>query len=206
MGRVIAILGIFLFSATAIADERTTIQNRFALKNKSLYAHVTGTTHIRDDFYSTYGIGIDTGFYLSESFGFEIRGLLIDSSLSAPAKDLKERTGLTPDARPQTSILAGGIRWSIGYGKLLMWKKLVLHFDPQFFAHGGVAFAEKRVLPTVLYGLSLLNHFRWGIQLKVDLAGTFQMENRDKGWTPSFGFLPMIGIGWNFSLAKKGAL
>lgn len=196
---------LLCFASVATAQERPTVQNRFAKKSGAISGHVTGSTHIRNDFYDALGIGLDLDFYIGESFGIEVRGILIKSTLSAAALDLKERTGLTPDTYPQFGMILGGARYSIGYGKILMFKNLVVHFDPQFFLHGGVAFAERRIIPTVLYGFSLLNHFRWGLQLKVDIAGTVQFEERtDRGNVVSLGFMPTIGIGWNSAILSGG--
>lgn len=185
--------------AFAQDDDRPTIQRRFASKDKSLYAHVTGATHIRNDFYTSYGAGADVGFYFSESLGLELRAMFLETNLSRAAVDVKERTGLTPDARPQSLLLVGGPRFSLGYGKILAFKKFVVHFDPQFTLLGGIARAERRIVPSVVTGLSLLLHFRWGLQAKLDLGTTIQAEKRDRGWVTSVGFLPTIGLGWNFS-------
>lgn len=185
----------------ATAQERPTVQNRFAKKSGALSGHITGSTHIRNDFYDAFGLGLDIDYYLVESFGIQIRGVLLNTTLSSAALDLKERTGLTPDTYPQFGMVLGGARYSIGYGKVLVFKNFVVHFDPQLFLHGGVAFAERRIIPTVLYGLSLLSHFRWGFQFKVDIAGSIQFEDRtDRGNVVSLGFMPFIGLGWNSAI------
>ncbi len=201
MDRIISILSLCFFmliASVSLAQERPTVQNRFAKKSGAVSGHLTGSTHVRNDFYDAFGFGLDLSYYFGESFGVEIRGVLIQSSLSAPALDLKERTGLTPDTYPQFGMILGGARYSIGYGKILIFKNLVVHFDPQLFLNGGVTFAERRIIPTGLFGVSLLSHFRWGLQLKIDLAGSLQFEDRtDRGTVTSFGFMPSIGIGWN---------
>lgn len=180
--------------------ERPTVQHRFAPKRQSLFLHATGTTHIRNDFYDSWGVGADFGYYPWESLGFELRGIVLQTRLSAAARDVKEQTGLTPDARPQSLMLAAGPRLSLGYGKILALGRFVLHFDPQFVASAGVARAETRWLPSALAGLSLLMHFRYGIQAKIDLNTTIQAEQRERGWVTSLGFAPMLGVGWNLRL------
>ena len=208
MDRIVAtftLIGVLCFSSLALTQERPTVQNRFSEKAGAFSAHLTGITHIRNDFYNAFGFGLDLDYYFGESFGVELRGLLIKSSLSSPALDLKERTGLTPDTYPQKGMVLAGGRYSIGYGKILLFENIVMHFDPQVFVHGGVAFAERRIIPSALYGLSLLNHFRWGIQLKIDIAGSVQFEERsNRGQVVSFGFMPSIGIGWNMGLLWSG--
>ena len=200
---IIVALAVFLGGAPdafAQQDERPTVQRRFASKTATVYAHVTGTTHIRNDFYDSFGGGGDIGWYPSESLGFEARALFLATSLSPAARDVQERTGLTPDARPQSMMFTAGPRWSFGYGKILAFRRFVVHFDPQLVLEGGVTRAERRLLPTALAGASLLVHFRWGIQAKLDLNASIQGENRDRGWVPSIGFLPVIGVGWNLGL------
>ena len=122
-------------SAAAQVDEedtdRPTVQRRFAVKDDSLYLHLTGTTHIRNDFYSSFGAGLDVGFYPTESFGLEVRGMFLETHLSSAAVAVRERTGLTPDTRPQSLLATAGPRLSWGYGKILAINRFVLHFDPQ---------------------------------------------------------------------------
>jgi len=181
-------------------EERPTIQQRFASKSGTMYAHAMTTTQVRNDFYDSIGLGVDAGWYPGEHLGLEARWAYLFSTLSPAAEDVKEETGLTPDARPQHMLATVGARWSFGYGKVLVMEQSVVHFDPQMTVHGGVALAEKRVLPTATVGLSLLTHFTNGFQAKLDLAAAIQMEHRQRGWVPSFGFMPTLGIGWGGDL------
>lgn len=180
-------------------QERPTIQRRFAPKRSLLFANASIMTHVRDDFYSSWGYGADLGYFFNERFGMELRYLRLNTSLDDAAIDLKERIGLTPDARPQSQWINLGVRYAPGYGKLLMWESLVLHFDPQLVIHGGVALAEARVLPSFNVALSLLGHFRWGIKLKVDLGASIQGEKRERGWIWTTGFAPVLGLGWGYN-------
>lgn len=181
------------------ALERPTIQRRFAPKDKLLFGNASIMKHVRDDFYSSWGYGADVGFFVAEQWGLELRYLKLNTSLDDSAVDLKERIGLTPDARPQGHWLQLGARYAPGYGKLLMWESLVLHFDPQIVVHGGVALAEARVLPSFNVALSLLGHFRWGLKLKVDLGASVQGEHRERGWIWTLGFAPVLGLGWGYN-------
>ena len=60
-----------------------------------------------------------------------------------------------------------GIRYAPGYGKMLMWERFIVHFDPQLVMHLGVARAEKRLIPSADLSFSLLTHWRWGIKAKI---------------------------------------
>ncbi|MFB6372347.1 MAG: hypothetical protein ABEN55_04410 [Bradymonadaceae bacterium] len=194
------LLGFWPVDGRAQQSDRPTIQQRFATKSGRMFAHAMLTTQIRNDFYDSIGLGIDAGWYPSELLGLEARWAYLFSSLSPAAVDVKEETGLTPDARPQHMLMTAGARWSFGYGKMLVMEDSVVHFDPQLTAHGGIALAEKRVLPTATVGVSLLTHFVGGLQAKLDLAMAMQFEQRNRGWVPSFGFMPTLGFGWGGTL------
>lgn len=185
-------------SARAGGD-RPTIQNRFAPKKKLLYANALLMTHVRDDFYNTWGYGVDVGYFKSERWGFELRGARLETSLDPAARDLQLRLGLVPDARPQDWWLQAGARYSPGYGKMLMWRRFMMHFDPQFALHAGVAIAERRYIPTVTMAFSLMSHWRWGIKARVDLGMSVQGELRERGWVVTTGFAPFLGAGWGYN-------
>ena len=190
------VTAILAFPMVAQAQDRATVQDRFAVKKQSVYGHGIVTSHLRNDFYDSWGVGADLGFYFVESFGAEIRGLYLSTTLGDEAKGIQERTGLTPDARPQQALIQAGVRWSMGYGKVQFLDNWVIHFDPQLVLHAGVALAEVRVLPTFSSGFSFLTHWRWGIQAKLDLNLTWQSEQRDRGRVLSMGFMPVLGVGW----------
>lgn len=185
-------------SARAGGD-RPTVQRRFAPKDNLLYGTATLMTHVRDDFYDSWGGGVDIGYFTRETIGYELRVTRLRTTLDNAAIDLKERIGLTPDARPQDAWLMAGVRYAPGYGKMLMWEKFIVHFDPQLVAHLGVARAEKRLIPSADLSFSLLTHWRWGIKAKLDLGMTMQLEKRDRGWTFSTGFAPVLGVGWGYN-------
>lgn len=202
---IAALLSAAPSSAQDRSDEdRPTVQRRYAVKRSSVYLHGTGTTHLRNDFYNTFGGGLDLGVYPWESLGFELRALFLDARLSSQAREIQENTGLTPDARPQSMIATVGARWSWGYGKILALNWAVLHFDPQLVLGLGVARAETRWLPSAVAGLGLLVHLRWGLQVKLDLNASVQSEQRTRGWVTSVGFMPLLGIGWNVRLGGRG--
>jgi outer membrane beta-barrel protein len=195
--RCLGLLALLPATAAAAPEaERPTIEHRYAAKALTPYAHLTGLLHLRNDLYETQGVGADLGFWLVEEWGVELRGAWLNTHLSRAARRVKRATGLVPDARPQQLALLGGARWSPAYGKVLLADRFVVHFDPQLFAHGGVTLAETRVLPTLLVGAGFLAHFKWGIEAKLDLALSIQLERRDRGWVGSLGFFPVLGLGW----------
>jgi outer membrane beta-barrel protein len=178
------------------AEARPTIQDRFAPKAGLVYGQVLGMLHVRDDYYDTWGVGGEVGYFFVESLGVDVRVVSIQSSLAAEAIDLKERIGLTPDARPQDLWVLAGVRWAPGYGKLLMFGRWVQHLDPQLVAHGGVARADTGWFPMAHVAFSTMLHFKWGIKANIDLGASFQWEDRARGRVFSAGFAPSLGVGW----------
>ena len=176
--------------------DRPTVQRRYASKQNLLTLSGALATHVRDDFYDSWGVGAQLAYYISERWGFEARALFLRTRLDGAALDLQERIGLVPDARPQNRWLLLGARYSPGYGKMLMWDSFLVHFDPQLVIHLGVATAEKRWLPTSTVAFSLMTHWRWGIKASVDLGVTTQFERRERGWVFTTGFAPVLGLGW----------
>ncbi len=208
MGVVLA-GGVFLQAsivraASDSAHRVPTIQQRFASKSGAYYIHATTVTHVRNDFYSSFGGGVDLGLYPSENIGLELRLVGLRTRLNRSARRVQRETALVPDARPQSLWLAVGGRYSVGYGKILFFESKVVHFDPQLTAHIGVARAEKRWLPSAWFGMSLLAHFRYGLQARLDLAMTVQAEKRRRGWIPSAGLAPMLSIGWTPGVFLSG--
>jgi len=181
-------------------EERPTIQDRFAPKDNLVYLQPLGMMHLRDDFYRSWGVGGELGFFLSESFAIDVRVVSLQTSLADAAIDLKERIGLTPDARPQDLWALGGVRWAPGYGKILMFGSFVQHLDPQLVLRGGVARAEARWLPTINPAFSTMLHFRWGINATIELGASIQREGRERGEIWTVGFAPSLGIGWGYNL------
>ncbi len=184
--------------ASAQGKPRPTIQHRFATKKHKLYGHLTGTTILRNDFYHTVGTGVDLGYYFTESFGAELRWLLMANWEVDSAAQIRKQTGLVPDARPQNMLLAADARYSMGYGKVFVFDSFLVHFDPQLIGGAGITLAEGRVLPTATIGVSLLTHYRYGVQAKLDMQVVVQAEHRTRGWVGSVGFMPTLGIGWSF--------
>ncbi len=175
---------------------RPTVQPRFASKAGRPYAHVHLGAHIRNDFYDTFIIGGEAGYFLDENLAFSFRVTRLYSSLSRAAIKIRDETGMTPDARPQDVLIAPGAHLALGYGKALLLGGWLLHFDPMAKGQLGVSKADTRWLPTAVAGLALLGHLQYGIQVRMDLDLSFQLERRARGWVPSIGFMPALVVGW----------
>jgi outer membrane beta-barrel protein len=198
-GIVLLCLAAFAVPSIAVADSpaQVTVQPRFAEKEGRFALHVAGTTVFRDDFYRTVGYGAEISYYMSEDLGFELRGHNLHSWLSPTADVLREESSLVPDLRAPDALFTVGARWSWGYGKVLTLDRFVVHFDPQVIVHTGITLAEGRVVPTITPGVGFLTHWQHGIQVKMDLQWSIQIEQRQRGWIPSFGFIPVLAVGWS---------
>lgn len=195
----LAILTVPATTAAGEADDRATLQERYASTDGHFYVHATGDTMVRDDFYRTFGLGVDAGYFFGEDWAVELRGHHHFTSLSHTGRQMADDHQLVPDMRaPERTVAIGG-RLSWGYGKILALRDSVVHFDPQFIAHGGITRAEERIVPMVSGGIGVLTHWRWGIQAKLDLQFTFHFERRDRGPVVATGFAPLLGVGWSIS-------
>lgn len=185
-------------------EAASTIQRRYATKVNTLAAHILATAHFRGDFYNQIGFGVALLWYPSEELGIELRGIGYYSWLNDSARQLRRDSGYLPDTRARQASLLAGARVSIGYGKVQIADGLVMHFDPQVVARGGITFAEDdRYIPTVLAGLALLLHFDYGLQAQVDLMGMVDVEDRgERGTVTSIGFAPSLSFGWHFDYGR----
>ncbi|MCG8416683.1 MAG: hypothetical protein MJE77_01915 [Proteobacteria bacterium] len=195
---VIAMAVLCGVATAASADQPPTFQRRYAAKTGTFHANLIAATHLRNDFYNSYGIGVSAGYYPVERWGVELQFIGLRTRLNDAARNIKEQTGLTPDARPQQLMATAGARMSLGYGKVLLPGDFLVHFDPQVVVQSGIAVADRRIVPTVLLAPSLLLHLKWGLQVCIDLNMSYQLEPRDRGRVSSFGFFPNVGIGWRF--------
>lgn len=194
---VAVVLAFSLPSAADTAGDDFTLQERFASKDGRLYAHLSGTALIRDDFYFSPGLGLEAGYYFNEQLGVELRGRRYYSRLSHTGRQMAEDHQLVPDMRAPQAMVAAGARYSWGYGKVLADGDFLVHFDPQLITHLGVTFAEERVVPTVSAGAGFLAHWRYGFQTRLDLQVSFHAEGRDRGWVVATGFAPVLSVGWS---------
>lgn len=185
-------------SAWADADsERATLQERYATKEGRFFFHGAATALLRDDFFHSPGYGVDAGYYFNEVVGLELRFFNLHSELTRAARELRDEEAYVPDLRAPDALLTAGTRLSWGYGKVLTLGRFVVHFDPQLLVQGGLTFAERRLVPTATAGIGFLTHWRYGIQVKLDLQASVHFEQRNRGMVPATGFFPVFAIGWS---------
>ena len=174
---------------------RPTIQRRFAPRDGAMILFIGGGNHLRDDYYTSWVGQLNLSYFFNDTWGIELRGTHLWTSLSDEATILRDRSGLTPDARPQKAGLSIGAQYGVGYGKMLLGGGIV-HFDPLLIAHLGVTWADERALPTMTVSFSPTFLLRFGLRLRLDLGLTLQIESRERGEIFTTGFLPMLQVGW----------
>lgn len=175
--------------------ERPRVQNRFQPRVHRMSAYVQAGVHIRDDYYDSLGGGASVEYFFTDQWGVGLNYYLLSTTFSDEAETLRDGYGLVPDARPQDSHLTLSALWGLGYGKMLTLGEVV-HFDPIFSAHIGVASAEARTLPTLKLAFSPTFLLKYSLSVRLDLGLTIQMESRSRGWVLTSGFMPMISLGW----------
>jgi hypothetical protein len=149
----------------------------------------------RGDYYLSPALSLSLSRYLFESGGPEIRAAVFFSRLGGAAREVREATGLVPDAHRPLALAAVGWRRSVGYGKTLVSPRTgVLHFDLQVAAAAGALWTDRATTPVLLGGPSVLARLgrRVVAQLEVDLQASF--EERAHA-AVSMGVLTTLGVG-----------
>jgi hypothetical protein len=177
-----------------IAEVR--VQNRFA-RNASTAQLFGGVDYLeRRDFYVSPGIRLGGTYFTGESLGVEVQVSHFFSRLNQAAQQVQHAYGVLPDSRAPTWLCVGGIRYAIGYGKMMIaGVDRAIHFQPQALMQVGFHVHDDSVGPSGMAGLGLLVHVtpRWFVRL--DGAATLEIESRATGSATVLGFLPSLVMG-----------
>lgn len=175
--------------------ERPTVQERFAPRIQSLNLWAGGIAHIRDDYYTSYGAKGDVSYFFNDTLGITLGVRHLWTSLSDEAIILRDRYGLTPDARPQSWNYGIGMLFGMGYAKALF-ANSITHIDPILGVHFGMTSADERWLPTLEFSALPTVLLAYGLKVRFELVTTVQFEQRERGTVITTGFLPSITLGW----------
>jgi len=146
----------------------------------------------------------DLSYSFTDTFGASLGVRHLWTSLSDEALILRDRYGLTPDARPQSwSVSLGGL-FGLGYAKALL-SSAVAHIDPVVGLQLGLTTADERLIPTVELSALPTILLAGGLKLRIELSATVQFEQRERGLVVSTGFLPSLTVGWGGTLKELGA-
>jgi hypothetical protein len=153
------------------------IERRLLVKERHVFLSAGPGWLARGDYYTSPAVALSATYYLVERGGLELRGAVFSSSLDAAAREVRDATGLVPDAHRPRSFLAAGWRQSLGYGKVLAHPSLgVLHFDVQGAAAAGVLLTDRATTPALLAGPAVLARLgnRLVAQLDVSVWASFE--------------------------------
>jgi outer membrane beta-barrel protein len=170
------------------------VQPRFAEKAHRWQLFVGAEYLSRNDFYNSPGMRLGAAYYPVESLGVELQLSHFWSSLDATAEDVVQNLGAVPNSRPPTWLGLAGARYSVGYGKILV-AGLVLHLEPQVFAHAGIHDYGGDVQPTGDVGLGLLVFLTSHLFVRIDVAMTVDREVRSDQPVMVIGSLPALVVG-----------
>ncbi|HXJ23948.1 MAG TPA: hypothetical protein VMT03_27390 [Polyangia bacterium] len=170
------------------------MQQRFAEKAQRWQLFAGAEYLARGDFYISPGLRLGAAYYLNESLGFEVQLSHYWSSLSGTAEDVVQSLGAVPDSRPPTWLGLVGGRYSIGYGKLLV-AGVVIHLEPQAFAHAGIHDYGGDVEPSGDIGLGLLVFLTPRLFVRADGSMTVERESRSGQGVLVLGALPALSVG-----------
>jgi len=172
------------------------VQSRFAVKAKTVQLFAAGEWLSRGDFYNSPGARVAATYYPLEPLGLELQVSHYWSSLNAEAERVKSTLGALPDSHAPAWLFLAGLRYSIGYGKLMIGGLGgAVHFEPQAFVHAGMHAHDGDVGPSGDGGLGLLIYLMPKLFVRVDAAIVYEREDRSGQSVGVWGTLPSLGVG-----------
>jgi hypothetical protein len=172
------------------------VQSRYAVKAK-LFQVFGGAEYLsRGDFYDSPGARVGGAYYVLEPLGLELQVSHYWSSLNAEAERIKRSLGAIPDSHAPGWLALAGLRYSIGYGKLMVGGLGgVIHFEPQAFVHAGVHDHDGDIGPSMDAGLGFLAFLTPKLFLRFDAAVVLEWEQRSGQGVAVLGTLPALSVG-----------
>ena len=172
------------------------VQDRYATK-ENLFQLYAGVEYLaRGDFYNSPGARVGGAYYFLESLGVELQASHYWSSLDAEAQRVRQTLGAIPDSHAPTWLLLAGLRYSLGYGKLMLGGLSgVFHFEPQAFAHAGLHDHDGDVGPSADAGLGFLFFLRPRLFARIDASVVLERERRSDATVSVWGVLPALSVG-----------
>jgi outer membrane beta-barrel protein len=172
------------------------VQPRFATKAKHLQLYGGVEYLSRGDFFNSPGARVGATYYPIEALGLELALSHFWSSLNAEAERIRNTLGAIPDSHAPGWLTMAGVRYSIGYGKLMVGGLGgAIHFEPQAFAHAGLHVHDGDVGPSADAGLGMLVFLTPRMFARFDVALVFERESRAFGPVSVWGTLPTIAVG-----------
>jgi len=170
------------------------VQSRYVQKVHHTLVFAGGEYLARGDFYNSPGLRLGAAYQALESVAVEVQLSHYWSSLNDEAQRIVQTLGAVPDSRPPTWLGLVGVRWSFGYGKMLV-AGGIIHFEPQLFVHAGMHDYGGDVQPTGDAGLGLLVFLTPRLFTRLDLGATLDLESRSGQSVGVWGALPALTVG-----------
>jgi outer membrane beta-barrel protein len=172
------------------------VQPRFATKAKHVQLFGGLEYLSRGDFFNSPGVRAGATYYPIEALGLELTVSHFWSSLNAEAVRIRNTLGAIPDSHAPGWLTMAGLRYSIGYGKLMLGGLgSAIHFEPQAFAHAGMHVHDGDIGPSADAGLGMLVFLTPRMFARFDVAVVFERETRAFGPVSVWGTLPTLGFG-----------
>lgn len=147
------------------------IQKRFLPKTKRFEASAVGFTNLNNPFFTSYGVGLRLGYYLTEKWAIEGIADLASTGSRQVTDDLNKNLNITT-ASVVTSkgFFGGAIKWNPIYGKITWLNQSIVPFDINFSLGGGMTqTTENRSEPTLhlstsqVFAYTKAMAFRWDL-------------------------------------------
>lgn len=198
-------LALVLASGLAAAAEpndlkpQTRIQRRYVEK-KGRFAAYAGFAWLgRGDYYRSPGVEVAASYYVLEPLAIDLRGAWFFSYNSEELDEIVRRTSFLPDSHRSLASVLAGLRWSVGYAKIRITDKIVVHFEPQLFFYGGIHVTGSDIDPTKVapmfeIGLGFLVAITRHIEARIDAGLTVGGEQRTN-YVAVVGGFPVVSVG-----------
>ena len=177
--------------------EGEVIYNKKYLHKKSHELTALGGLYFRNDLNSTFGLGGNYTYHFTEDHSWEIiNAVYLSNRETLLRKEIKEKTGLVPEAEDNDLFVTTAYVLHPVYGKISLFGKRIIHFDLFFLLGAG---ARKQV-GGYAFGLAGVagGGFRFYLSntyaLKLEARDLLFSETHMDGNTFIQAFVPSIGI------------
>jgi hypothetical protein len=150
----------------------------------------------RGDYFISPGARVGLAYYVLEPLALEVQVSHYWSSLNGEAERIKTNFGLIPDSHAPEWLALAGVRYSIGYGKLMVGGLgKAIHFEPQAFLHAGAHVNDGDAGFSSDAGVGLLVFLTPRFFGRIDMALLFDREDRSGKAVSVWGGLPSLTLG-----------
>lgn len=170
------------------------VERRLLVKRDRWFLTAGPAWLARGDYYTSPGLGLAVAFYPYERGGLELRVAAFSSRLDAAAREVRDATGLVPDAHRPRALASAGWRHGVAYGKVATGSPGILHFDAQVSGAAGLLVTDRATTPCLSAGPGVLLRLGDRMVGQLDVLATGSFERRaHAAFSP--GLLVSLGVG-----------